>query len=51
MQMPEAITVDSVFAGSQLKLPQLLDCIYWWLHELKLAGACVESGMGHMLMV
>ena len=24
-----AVTVDSFFAGSQLKLPQLLDCIYW----------------------
>ena len=45
------VTVDSFFAGSQLKLPQLLDCIYWWSHELKLAGACVESGMGHTSMV
>ena len=28
-----AVTVDSFFAGSQLKLLQLLDCIYWWSHE------------------
>ena len=46
-----AVTVDSFFDGSQLKLPQLLDCIYWWSHELKLAGACVESGVGHTSMV
>ena len=46
-----AVTIDSFFAGSQLKLPQLLDCIYWWSREIKLAGACVESGVGHTSMV
>ena len=46
-----AVTNDLFFVGSQLKLPQLLYCIYWWLCELKLAGACVETGVGHTSMV
>ena len=51
MQMPEGCNRWLIFAGSQLKLLQLLDFIYWWSHELKLAGECVESGVGHTSMV
>ena len=41
----KSVTCDSFFAGSHLKLGQLVDCVYWWSCQMKLSDTCVEIGV------
>ena len=42
---------DSFFAGSSLRLTQLVDSIYWWSQQIKQSDACLETGMSVTLMI